>query len=420
MHERPSGGLYGERPKQEEAGSDRAGLQAYGRRMRRRMLAEVPKIRLVGEGVLPPEEGEMIVEQADIEGDPLLVSNGEKLEPQMLTREKLLEAELEPKYGMELEGVEFGFSEVFLIDGMREAVVAYVEKDEQIYVRGYYRSGNSAMWRYLPDRLQDEESGEVTWYGVGHSEEALTLPSGIQAALNEQSLKMEKVPEEEMTERERYVNGLRRNAFYGTAKALSKRMIRENAPGEHDDALEKEVDDKPVYAFRDGVPPEHLLPISDGPWPDYESERISSEGESPIYGHFTARTYDSIDKRVKWTIMEDGRGQAWVGQIETKSPITSTGLRKSWMNPGGFRKSLYEYPARAGSYGDYEDVKLGTGADGAPHPRYVSMWKNYLSKIALIREYGARRADGSIRNADRPILEVPDAKEESDMLDDLE
>ena len=409
MHERPAGGLYGEEPV-----SRRAESRSYGRILRRRIEADVPKLRHVGEGMLTPEEGQEIVGRAEIDGDPLLVSNGEKLEPQMLTRERLLEAELEPTHEMELEGVKFGFSEVFLVDGMREAVAAYVEKDEKVYVRSYYRSGTSAMWRYLPDRVQDEGSGEVTWYGVGHSEEALTLPSEIQAALNDQSLKTEKVPEEEMTERERYVNGLRRSAFYGTAKALPKRMTRENTPGKYEDALEKEVDAKPEYAFRDGVPPEHLLPISDGPWPDYESEQASSEGESPIYGHFTARTYDSIDKRVRWTIMEDDREQAWVGQIETKSPITSTGLRKSWMSAGGFRKSLYEYPARAGSYGDYDDVKLGTGADGVPHPRYVSMWKNYLSKIALIREYGARRADGLGRVADRPIIDIPEAEKEDE------
>ena len=73
-----------------------------------------------------------------------------------------------------------------------------------------------------------------------------------------------------------------------------------------------------------------------------------------------------------------------MGGIEVNSPITSTGLRQEWMHGGDMVTPLYEYESQTDGYGDPEDAKRN----------YRGMWKYYLSRVPVIREYVERRGRG--------------------------
>lgn len=336
-------------------------------------------------------ESKEMMGRAVMEGAPLRELDGRE---KTYTVDDLREVELEPKYGLRLDDVDFGFSETFKI-GSRDAVIAYVSKDGgSAYVRGYYRSNSQGVWRYLPDRSQ-KPNNMMDWYGKGPGEEALTLPSEIQAYLNK--IDKERVGDAPIgnndADRERAVKRYR--AFFGTAGSIggsgrSYEMANYLArtKGSIDDALSREVSPKPSFTYDLGLAPEQMTLGPDFS-PDYSREVSSYEAHSDKYGDYTARTFLSRGGKLKWTIMEDKQGRAWVGQVEVPSPITSTGLRSQWVSAGNLAMPLYEYRDQDEGYGDYSDTQ----------GEYVSMWKNYLSKIPMIREYKARQSRGDGRSA---------------------
>ena len=340
----------------------------------------------VEENTITPERGRELVERAILDGDEFLMDRDGRLEYEELTTEDILAAELAPTHEIGFEGVKVGFSDVFLVSGKQEAAIGYVEKDGEVYARSYYRSEKTGMWKYLPDYGQDE-TGRVEFFGRGTSDESLILPAEIQAELNSRAAAEAPKPEEDEKRRE-----LRRKVFYGTARVISR---YEEVPEDwgDGDALYREVDEDPKMAFLDKVGPEQLMPIRDGSWPDFDKEVMSYKGKTRLSGRFTARVFESEDETFRWTMMEDKHGQAWVGQIELKAPVTSTGLRASWIEAGGFERSLYETPKTADKYGDYGDVKKARRRTGEEYTKYVSMWKKYWSKIPMIKEYKAWEAE---------------------------
>ncbi len=363
-------------------------------------------------------ESREIMRRAVMEGAPLRDKDGRE---RVYTTADLREAELEPRYGLRLEGVDFGFSEAFRI-GTRDAVIAYVSKDGgNAFVRGYYRSTSQGVWRYLPDRAQ-KPNGGMDWYGKGQGEEAITLPSEIQSYLNkiDEARFNNQLSKDELAKQKEYMRAtmsqtgkpqsyreLIGNAapdntdktkardtkrywtFFGTAGAVAgsgpgRNMANHLArvEGSINDALSREVSPKPRFTYDAERPPEQMTLLHELS-PDYDREVSSYEAHSDKYGAYSARTFLSKGGALKWTIMEDEQGRAWVGQVEVQSPITSTGLRSQWVRAGNLAMPLYEYAEQDEGYGDYSDTK----------GRYVSMWNNYLSKIPLIREYKAMRDD---------------------------
>jgi len=104
---------------------------------------------------------------------------------------------------------------------------------------------------------------------------------------------------------------------------------------------------------------------------------------SALVGATQTEVFRSRDGQKNWLLCTDSQGRSYVGGIEVNSPITSTGLRREWMHGGDMVTPLYEYPQQTDSYGDARDVK----------PGYQGMWKNYVSRMPVIREYVGRRMD---------------------------
>ncbi|MBQ3318631.1 hypothetical protein IJG76_01285 [Candidatus Saccharibacteria bacterium] len=142
----------------------------------------------------------------------------------------------------------------------------------------------------------------------------------------------------------------------------------------------REVRKTPKFAYnpnrRDKIPPNSLR-ILDAYSPDFNYKTNEYNYESALVGATDAEVFSSKDGNLQWTLCSDQRGQSWVGNVEVASPITSTGLRRDWCDPGDLATPLYEYRSQSGGYGNESDRK----------GNYVNMWNNYLSRSPIIRDY---------------------------------
>ncbi|MBR3132026.1 hypothetical protein IKG33_01260 [Candidatus Saccharibacteria bacterium] len=316
---------------------------------------------------LSPEE---ILELTKIDGDALLFQGQER----HLTPNDLKRMNLGPRYETILDNVTIGLSDTFRV-GSRDAVIGYVfTPDGQFKARSYYRSNSAGTWRYLPDYIKDE-NGIVSWYGKAYSEESLTLPFELQQTLNNIA---KSGPIE--------TNGINPQlAFLGTAKKYTDEEYDTHQKAETlSGDYYKEINKNPAFDFSDfsyqRMPPE-LLRIPGSNAPDFSNELGSFNIDHPLYGDVKTRLFQSFNQKLRYLMCEryseDGDINAWIGNIETNAPITSTGLRSNWVFAGDFITPLYEHDSMTDGYGDTSDAKNG----------YQSMWKNYLSETPIIQSY---------------------------------
>ncbi|MBQ7202077.1 hypothetical protein IJS18_01660 [Candidatus Saccharibacteria bacterium] len=319
---------------------------------------------------IPSERIDELLQKTEIDGDPFPIGD----EKHVLTAETLANAGLAPHYETNIDGTSFNFSKCFKVQG-RDACLAYVETpDGKVKPRAYYRSNSAGLWRYCPD--YGYNSGHGIWFGKGNNEEALTLPPELQKRLSTIS-EMDKVQPEG-----------RRMAdfcFFGTAKFYQDKLAHSRAKtyGELRGDFYEETDKKCSFEFVGGseekAPPEEL-DYSEEIAPNYHQEILSYKSNSKIYGDFTTRVYPSHDGSLLYSLCEteiNGERQAWIGNIETSAKVGSTGCRTKWGYNGDLSTPLYEYPDQTGGYGEWENSKGS----------YVSMWKNYLSKMPFIKRY---------------------------------
>lgn len=97
-----------------------------------------------------------------------------------------------------------------------------------------------------------------------------------------------------------------------------------------------------------------------------------------MYGQFQSEHFKSKDGKLLWAFNKDAQGRAWVGGVEVDSPLSSVGVRTKWAEIGDYGTPLYEYDVQTGGYGGTQDRQGNY---------YIGMWKNYLSKMPLIRKY---------------------------------
>lgn len=310
------------------------------------------------------------LKNAVIDGDPW--PQGDQSYP--LTIDILKAVGLGPRHEIEVGGVNIALSDSFIAEG-RDAIIAYVQTTEgTVKVRSYYRSNAQGMWRYLPDYVA--EDGHITLFGRGYHQEAFVLPSVLQKELSRINLEItiDDIPGTNMS-------------FFlaGTAKRYESKDAYNEAKGKHElsgDAY-NEIQETPSVKFGEVAdekhPPESL--DLDGPdAPDFRHASDEFTIFSNIYGDVKVRTFPSYDKSLTYTICEIGEGEkqrAWIGNIELKASVTSTGLKAEWVSIADFGTSLYVHSDRAGEYGDEED-KNGI---------YISMWENYLKRMPIIKRY---------------------------------
>ena len=289
-----------------------------------------------------------------------------------LTTELLQKVGLEPRFYIEMGGAEVAFSRAFKVD-VHEAVIAYVRLNNQIKVRGYYRSNSQAMWRLLADYVGG--NGEIAWYGVGFNEESLNLPMKFQKELNYISGRgLMEMPEVNM-------------GFFlaGTAKRFNSKEEYKVAVAENKATSDyyREMEHEPRLNFGVLSPEKHppySVDIDDDNAPNYRILLDHYKMKTEMYGEVTVRQFPSFNDELRYLICEVGKKEetkAWIGTIEVNAPMTSVGLTSGWVSSGDICTPLLEYQSMAGGYG--EDLGRTDG--------YVSMWKNYLAQMPIIKKY---------------------------------
>ena len=317
-----------------------------------------------------------ILRYTRLEGDPVSFSQNPA---ELVSINKLLDNELEPRYNFQIEDVSFNTSRAFKL-GSRDAVICYVNTpDGRVSARSYYRSNSQGVWRYLPD-YKVNESGGVEWYGKGSNEQQLTLPMEVQGVLND--IAKQSFDEESNSNKSATVGML--ECFFGTAKKMTDTWgyLAKRWNGESGDALDTEVDNRPAIRLLGSlanVPPERMY-VSDRTLPNFDNQTGEFDMKSEIYGDAKVRLFKSNDGDLTWSFVENPEGKVCIGGVETKSKITSTGLRQEWVDAGDFAVPLYEYDKQSFGLGDYDDKK----------GMYVGMWKKCLSRMPIIQAYKYR------------------------------
>ncbi len=347
----------------------------YGKRQEywEQMKVLNERAREVGVKEMAPEMREALIQNARIEGDNWQQGGREY----RLTPETLERSGVGPKYEVGIEGTQICLSDVFMEDtNGRVAAIAYIPTKDGVKVRGYYKSNSQGTWRYLPDYVKGEDSAGIEWYGKGSSEESLTLPLKLQEALAK--IQSKGVVEDVKTNPAFLLAG---TAYRYSSKEEYSRGIRS---GQMRGDFYREVNRSAAARYggigREKMEPE-TLELSSEQMPDFRSEVAEFETVSNLVGNVRMEGYKSIDGKTQWNFCRDDNGRAWIGGVEAVSPITSTGLRRDWVEAGDFATPLYEYESQTGGYGDTGDM--------AGH--YQGMWKNYLVKTPMIRRYLASR-----------------------------
>lgn len=333
--------------------------------------AEISATEPVEVRALTAAEKAKILESSQIEGDNFLY-NGQAYQ---LTAETLKQIGLEPNYHFTLQNASINLSDPYQV-GSHTAVTAYVQTEKGTKVCSYYRSNSQGIWRYLPDYVSDTNNPQspINWFGKGYNEESLNLPSETQYVL------------ELITSNNPGVNLDPANAafcFAGTAKRYNSRHEYSQAKAAR--ALRgefyEEVPPQPSYDLGEvgfvKVRPE-TLDLTGPSAPNFQESQNQFDTQTNLYGQIVVDHFPSMDNSLEYTFNRNFKNQAWLSHIEIKdAPISSAGLRTKWASAGDFGTPLYEYVSMSNGYGDESNTR----------GNYVSMWKNYLSRMPIIQKY---------------------------------
>lgn len=313
---------------------------------------------------------EIILQNSIIDGSPYSMHGQEYT----LTPNILKQAGLGPNHEINVENRNIFLSDVFKI-GNRNAAIAYVQdQDGNFKVRSYYQSNSAGLWRYLPDYVA-EEDGYPSWFGKAYGEDSITLPYQIQKTLNA-------INQNSPIEIQGIIPPI---AFFGTAKKYPSKFVYEwlKRQNQLSGDFYQEVSRLPSYNFGklsiEKAPPESLI-ISPSFSPNFLDLISSSSFDSSLYPNATSELYPSYNNKLLYnmcSIQKKDHTEAWISNIETTSPITSTGCHVEWISTGDFGTPLYEYIQQANGYGDLHDSRGS----------YVNMYPNFLSKTPIIRRY---------------------------------
>lgn len=319
-----------------------------------------------------------IIGSTRIEGDAWIEGSLER----KLTIPVILRNKLVPKWKLELEDAVLAFSTAYKMP-TRDVILAYVLKDSFWKLRSFYRNALDGVWRYLPDyAMRQTASGKTEmWCGQAYAEEMLILPAALQMRLSEIAEKG-------------YAHTLVDNAefiFAGTALRYGslKEYLETRSLARLSGALYAEVAARPTVVF--GKPskvkqkPSEVGVASEdhGSQPDFSSTVHEWVSPTGLNGKVRATSFFSKDGKLEYVFYEDNQHRAWLGQVEVKSSLTSTGLRAEWAYPGDLATPVYERTVKSDGYGDDADQKGG----------YISMWGRYVSRLAIIREYLRAKLD---------------------------
>ncbi len=309
----------------------------------------------------------------------------------------LVDAGLEPKHTVVVGSTELRVSQPYNLDNGRLAAMVYVKQGDVYVPRSYYKSNSAVSWRYLPtySREYDPETDRYNrHYDKGYDEDSLDATWEVQMALTKIAAEPNNIintPKDP----EFYMFGTcwekdKDNTYQFSVDELGETYNGQFKVPESDRQKHENVGGFLEFTGVNKLEPEKVgfanhafnPNFAEGPiaeWPDY----------SHIYGAITNRVFQSKNKQLTYVIHESAEGKVWMN-IQTNTELTPVGVRKKWFDGGDLTSPAYEYkyPKISNSGESYVyDQTGGYGDDSDRRGSYVDMFKNYNSKIPIIKEY---------------------------------
>jgi hypothetical protein len=245
-----------------------------------------------------------------------------------------------------------------------------------ISAQSYYKSNSAGVWRCMPDYYVKTTHGgeEYIQIGKGYSgEESCNLPFITQRALDEIG-------------NQRVIDiGRKSSDFALVGLAYDRDRIRPQPQLQQPD-FALEINHEPDYQFieadsqrRHKTRLEDLVIPADKA-PDFSKRMMGWESNNEMYGLVTTEVYGSNNNEFRYMFCHDKLGRSWIAAIEmAKEKMTSLGLSKNWADGGDITTPAFEYGEQSGGFGNPE---LGYDDN-----LYIDMYKNYISRIPIIKQY---------------------------------
>ncbi|MBQ3306074.1 hypothetical protein IJH02_01395 [Candidatus Saccharibacteria bacterium] len=322
-----------------------------------------------------PAEAKLLIYKTVIFGDALVQGQMER----KLTTQAIIRNGLAARWKLSFEGQRIALSGAFKA-GTRDIVIAYTEAGEKMVARSYYRETDQGVWRYLPDyAIKTNKAGkEEIWCGIGYAEEMFNLPAELQAKLSEIVSKgtIKTLDDPEFL-------------FVGTAKSYPsvEEYLKVRREGKLEGEVYTEVAARPMITLAE--PSRHRLKPSELKVekmelkPNFKEKLFDYSIQTALYGKVKAEVFPSMDGTLKYTFIEDNNHRAWISTIDALSEITPIGLRARWVFAGDLATPVFVTRLSADGFGDENETK----------GNYISMWKTYIEKIALVKEYLRSKMD---------------------------
>lgn len=320
------------------------------------------------------ERRDQILNHAIIEGDAWRQGG----QDYRLNIPSLINSGLVPYFSTTIDGKTIYLSRFFSLTNGQTATIAYVTSPNGLKVRSYYCDKSQALWRFLPDYIRDLSGEGIEIFGEGFHEKSTILPLLLQDSLHQ-------IESSHPT-----LNLSNTNPdflFAGTAPAYNTRQEFRDAyaKGQLRGDFYREVSSTAYNADSGAIiaPNRHkiapqLISVNAEAAPNFQSTIAKYQITTALTGATRAISFPSLDRQTSWLFYSDPNHRSWIANIETNSPITSTGCRREWLLPTDIATPLYESSLLADGYGDNHDTRPGN---------FVNMWPNYLSKIPLLQQF---------------------------------
>lgn len=307
-----------------------------------------------------------------IDGDPWEVNGREyRLNVQHLER-----AGLAPEYETKVDEQEIYLSKIFQLDSGRPAVISYVPTDDgEVVVNSYHRDLSTGLWKMLPDYIRRPNSLQISEFGYGYGENSLVLPTELQKTLAQLETKY---GVQRMAERNTDFLFAGMTRGYASAQEYNEALAARQMRGNYYEEVESEPYNHDFQTISHEKKPPYTQSLNVQTAPDFDKLIAKYSTTTVFVGPTFVKCYKSNNGEYLYSFDRDSRGRAWISQIEAlKSPVTSTGLRREWVDGGALLTPVYEPSREAGEWGDPKDVR---GAN-------VCMWNGYLKHVPLIADF---------------------------------
>lgn len=307
-----------------------------------------------------------------IDGDPWEVNGREY----RLNVQHLEKAGLAPEYETKVDEQEIYLSKIFQLDSGQPAVISYVPTEEgEVALNSYHRDLTTGLWKMLPDYVRRPNSLQISEFGYGYGENSLVLPVQLQQTLAQLETKY---GAQRMAERNTDFLFAGMTRGYSSSQEYSERLAARQMRGNYYEEVAGEPYNHDFQMISGEKKPPYTQSINVQTAPNFD-DLVAKYGTTTVFvGPTFVKCYKSNSGEYLYAFDRDSRGRAWIGQIENlQSPVTSTGLRRDWVDGGALLTKLYEPSREAGEWGDPKDVR---GAN-------VCMWNGYLKYVPLIEEF---------------------------------